>query len=170
MRTGFCRAFALVCATGVGVAFAEDVKKTYTSEDVVKFMIEERAKAEGRSVSCNGEDCAPKSFDMLITFDLNSANLKPESKENLRKVADALRNKAFEHNSFRIEGFTDARGPDAYNMKLSKDRARAVENFLAENNVESSRMTAEGFGAKSPRDPDPFSAGNRRVELKLKTR
>lgn len=174
MRTRVCLAFVLVSAVCAGMASAGDVKKSYTSDDVVKFMMAQKALVQGRSVCIGSEsECAasqPKTsgFDMVINFDINSANLRPESKRNLLQVAAALRSAALNRDSFRIEGFTDALGTEKYNIKLSEDRARAVEQFLADNDIKTSRMTAVGLGENSPRDKDPYSSKNRRVELKLK--
>lgn len=182
MRTTFSLAFALFCAASVGTAFAGDVKKPYTSDDIVNFMMAQKkmvadAKNSATRSVCIGSqsDCpstAPKTsgFDLVVNFDINSANLRPESKENLLKVAKALQNSALSTDSFRIEGFTDALGTPNYNQKLSERRAKSVERFLAENQISTKRMTAVGFGEKSLRDAaDPFSPENRRVELKLKT-
>lgn len=181
MRTTLSLAFALFCAASVGTAFAGDVKTSYTSDDVVKFMLaQKKLMADAKSSStrsvcigsegeCSGNEPKPAGFDMVVNFDINSANLRPESKENLLKIAKALQNSALSTDSFRIEGFTDALGTPNYNQRLSERRAASVKRFLAENKINSKRMTAIGFGEKSPRDTaDPYSPENRRVELKLK--
>jgi len=181
MRTTFSLAFALVCAASVGTAFAGDVK-TYTSDDVVNFMLAQKkvladARKSGATRSvCIGseEDCGAKTpkvagFDLVVNFDIDSANLRPESKVNLLKVAAAMKNAALASDGFRIEGFTDALGTPNYNQRLSERRAKSVEQFLAENHISVKRMQAVGFGEKQLRNSaDPFSAENRRVELKLK--
>lgn len=181
MRTTFSLAFALFCAASVGTAFAGDVKQPYTSDDVLKFMLSQkklmadakngatRSVCIGSEGDCSGNTPKPAGFDLVVNFDIDSANLRPESKENLLKVAKALENSALSSDSFRIEGFTDALGTPNYNQRLSERRAASVKRFLAENNISSKRMTAIGFGEKSARNSsDPFSPENRRVELKLK--
>lgn len=182
MRTTISLAFALVCAASVGTAFAGDVKKSYTSDDIVNFMLAQkklvadakksdatRSVCIGSEEECSGNKPKLSGFDMVINFDINSANLRPESKVNLLKVAAAMKNSALATDGFRIEGFTDALGTPNYNQRLSERRARSVEQFLAENNINTKRMEAIGFGEKSLRDAaDPYSPENRRVELKLK--
>jgi len=54
-------------------------------------------------------------------------------------------------------------------MKLSKERAAAVKNFLVTNGVAADRLTSEGFGDTQPADNNTTSKGrtnNRRVEVK----
>ena len=56
-------------------------------------------------------------------------------------------------------------------MKLSKDRAASVKNFLIEKGVDPSRLTSEGFGETKPVATNETEAGkakNRRVELEIK--
>ncbi len=65
---------------------------------------------------------------------------------------------------FKIEGYTDATGPESYNLTLSERRARSVVAFLATLGVDARSLQAKGFGKSNPRDADPFSPKNRRVE------
>ena len=69
-----------------------------------------------------------------------------------------------------IEGHTDATGPDAYNMKLSKARANAARSYLIEQGIESSRLEATGYGETKPIATNKTKEGraeNRRVEFKV---
>ena len=68
----------------------------------------------------------------------------------------------------RIEGHTDSRGNDRYNMKLSRKRAASVRRYLQGQGVDASRMVSEGFGETRPIASNRTRAGramNRRVEF-----
>ena len=108
-----------------------------------------------------------RGFDMLVTFELDSADLLPEAKRNLETVAAALNDDRLKVAKFKVEGHTDAFGTDEYNLRLSEERAKAVTDFLVQQNVERERILAVGLGKASPRTDDPYDPGNRRVELNL---
>lgn len=68
----------------------------------------------------------------------------------------------------RIEGHTDDQGSDAYNMKLSQQRAQAVVDWLVGKGVEVSRLEAKGYGESRPVADNGRPDGralNRRVEI-----
>jgi outer membrane protein OmpA-like peptidoglycan-associated protein len=70
---------------------------------------------------------------------------------------------------FGITGHTDNIGKSDFNLKLSKERAEAVKNYLISNGVASDRLTSDGFGDSQPIDDNKTSKGranNRRVEVK----
>lgn len=70
---------------------------------------------------------------------------------------------------FSIIGHTDTTGTSSFNMKLSKDRANAVKNYLVTNGVAADRLTSDGLGDTLPADDNKTSTGrtnNRRVEVK----
>jgi hypothetical protein len=74
------------------------------------------------------------------------------------------------HGAMDIEvaGHTDSMGSDAYNMKLSQQRAGAVRNFLISKGVAADRLTAKGYGESQPVADNATREGriqNRRVEL-----
>lgn len=102
-----------------------------------------------------------------IYFDFGSDKMKPESDIVLREIASAL-----DHNPawrLRVEGHTDNKGADAYNMELSQRRAAAVKKALMTRyHIDESRLTPQGFGATRPKESNDSVAGrarNRRVEL-----
>ena len=70
---------------------------------------------------------------------------------------------------FSIEGHTDSDGSDAFNQKLSEDRANAVRNAMIEKGVKADNLTAVGFGESKPIATNKTKAGkaqNRRTEVK----
>lgn len=143
----------------------------YTPDQVVDFLVKSADFGKARGI-CIGtaEECAPPpppGLDMLVTFELDSADLTPEAQSSLTIFADALKDERLQIASFVVEGHTDARGGEAYNADLSEARAATVVNFLAGLGVEEARLTAIGLGMTAPRTDDPLDAENRRVELRL---
>ncbi|MEM1055325.1 MAG: OmpA family protein [Bacteroidota bacterium] len=82
-----------------------------------------------------------------IRFDFGSDRLRPESTGILNEMADLLGSTT---GPVQIEGHTDSDGSDAFNQDLSERRARAVRQYLVRRGVESSRLTAVGFGESHP--------------------
>ncbi len=81
-------------------------------------------------------------------FGFDSAKLRmPQPK--LDQIADVL-NKHPEVTNVAINGYADRLGRDAYNQKLSQQRADAVKNYLVSKNVDGSRLAATGKGEADP--------------------
>ncbi|PSJ36831.1 hypothetical protein C7I55_24270 [Sphingomonas deserti] len=110
---------------------------------------------------------APRA-DLMIGFDLNSATITSDGMAKARIFAQSLLMPELRGKRFLIEGHTDSRGGIPLNMELSRRRAEAVANFLAQQGVERSRVEVRGFGPTNPlpgrKASDPR---NRRVEAKL---
>jgi len=103
-----------------------------------------------------------------VTFDLNSAEIKPDFKEMLDTLAEALME--YEQGSIKIEGHTDNTGTEAYNMSLSKKRAEAAEAYLVDKGIDEARIETEGLGQGDPRYSNETSEErmkNRRIEISL---
>jgi outer membrane protein OmpA-like peptidoglycan-associated protein len=106
-------------------------------------------------------------FDNL-NFAFGKADIKKESLPYLDKLADTL-NKA-KNWTLEIQGHTDDKGSDDFNMKLSQNRADSVRNYLITKGVLSDTITAKGFGESTPLVPNDSDANrekNRRVEFKI---
>ena len=104
-----------------------------------------------------------------IYFETDSAVLKAESRETLQQVLNVIQSKT--SLNLIIEGHTDSRGSDKYNLDLSQRRAQAVMDWLVENGIDSGRLYAKGYGESKPvadnNRPDG-RALNRRVEIAVK--
>lgn len=102
-----------------------------------------------------------------ILFDVNSANIKPQSYGTLKEMANVLKENP--DLKVMIVGHTDADGKDDANLDLSKRRAAAVKTMLAkEFSIDESRMETDGKGESEPIDKNDNPAGkanNRRVEF-----
>ena len=103
-----------------------------------------------------------------VLFDLNKASIRKESYETLNTVAETM--KEYPNTRFLIEGHTDSQGSDAYNLKLSDERAASVKEYLIEQGLPATRLSSEGFGESKPVATNATAAGrqqNRRVEISL---
>jgi outer membrane protein OmpA-like peptidoglycan-associated protein len=103
-----------------------------------------------------------------ILFATNKYVLLSKSFKGLDEVAQILNDDP--QLKISIEGHTDNVGKDAFNQKLSENRANAVKNYLVKKGVDASRITVTGFGETVPVADNKTAAGrkqNRRVEMKL---
>ena len=105
-----------------------------------------------------------------ILFDVDKATLKPVSKQELDRIGAILMQ--VPELAVEVGGHTDNTGTDAYNMKLSDARAKAVRDYLLDNfpQVNGDKLTAKGYGESKPvatNDTAEGKAKNRRVEFKI---
>ncbi len=101
-----------------------------------------------------------------VLFDTGSYTLKPGAREKLAKISGIVL--AHPGLTLQIEGHTDSVGSDEFNQQLSERRADSVRDFLAEQGVPGSSITARGFGKTQPVASNDTPEGrqrNRRVEL-----
>ncbi|MGX7667697.1 OmpA family protein [Flavobacterium pedocola] len=107
-------------------------------------------------------------YAKTILFNSGKSSFKKQTMPVLESIAAIL--KEYPTAKFSIEGHTDSDGKDATNLKLSKDRAAAVKNWLIANGIAADRLTSEGYGESKPIDSNKTAKGkanNRRVEVKL---
>lgn len=103
-----------------------------------------------------------------VHFEFNKARLMLDSKTVLGNVAKSLANEP--DISIIIAGHTDSVGSDAYNKKLSQERAQSVVDYLVTQGISRSRLRAVGYGESKPvadNNTDDGRERNRRVELQV---
>jgi outer membrane protein OmpA-like peptidoglycan-associated protein len=103
-----------------------------------------------------------------IKFDFDKADLKPENRELLSRVAGILLSSP--DFTVGVNGHTDDVGTTEYNQKLSERRAQAVRDYLVGAGLSPEIMTVTGWGKSNPRvqgASDAARAKNRRVELAI---
>jgi outer membrane protein OmpA-like peptidoglycan-associated protein len=101
-----------------------------------------------------------------VLFDTGKYSLKPGAREKLAKVAGILL--AYPGLNIEVGGYTDNVGGDVMNQTLSENRAGSVRDYLVQEGVATSSVSAKGFGNTLPVASNDNSAGrqqNRRVEL-----
>lgn len=109
-----------------------------------------------------------------VTFDFDKATLRADASGTLDRLAQLIQ--AGGDGQITIEGHTDAKGDDAYNKRLSEQRAAAVQAYLAGKGVNPARVRTIGLGELRPVAPNARADGaddeagrqrNRRVEVIL---
>ena len=106
-----------------------------------------------------------------VTFETDSATLRPQSREQLANIAAIL--KAYPTVRIKIGGYTDNSGDAVANVRLSQARAESVMNGLRDMGVTTSRLEAEGYGNQHPVADNATAEGrarNRRVALRVTER
>ena len=104
-----------------------------------------------------------------VSFDSGQATLKPEWKPILQRLAGVLQT-YFTGADVFVCGHTDSTGSEAFNNRLSNDRARSVAKVLEDEGIAKGRLKVQGFGKHYPLEGNDTSAGraaNRRTELVL---
>ncbi len=106
-------------------------------------------------------------LDGQVLFVTGKAELLPIARDRLNQVAKSLK-ELDDDKLVSIEGFTDSRGADDMNMKLSQDRANAVKDYLISQGVKAEKLRSVGRGEANPvasNETPEGRANNRRVEL-----
>lgn len=99
-----------------------------------------------------------------VLFDFDSYQLHPNSSNELHLLAEYMR--ASPETNIEITGHTDNVGNYEYNLKLSRQRANEIANWLIKNGIDKNRIKSKGVGDKYPIDLNlANSASNRRVEI-----
>ncbi|MBR1461827.1 MAG: OmpA family protein [Prevotella sp.] len=101
-----------------------------------------------------------------ILFETGKATLKPESMDEIQKVAEYMKKNPSVR--FEVQGHTDNQGSDAVNDPLSQQRAEAVVKALEGLGVDGFNLRAVGKGSHEPVADNKTDAGrakNRRVEF-----
>lgn len=104
-----------------------------------------------------------------VSFDVNSASIKPNFRGSLDKVASII--SEYDQTAVHVIGHTDSTGSGSYNQQLSQKRAVSVARYLSKTGVQRTRLRSSGRGENQPVADNGSSAGrsqNRRVEIFLK--
>jgi outer membrane protein OmpA-like peptidoglycan-associated protein len=109
-------------------------------------------------------------IDVEVHFGLGSAGLDAVAVSQLAALSPTLGNPEHRGAPLVVAGYTDARGGDEYNQRLSERRAAAVKRFLiARFKLREDAITTIGHGKTQPKNAaDPFASENRRVEIRDK--
>ena len=102
-----------------------------------------------------------------VFFEYNKAIIKSESFPILDAVAATMEGNP-DIQLIEVQGHTDERGNDAYNLDLSTKRAAAVKQYLADKGIDKDRLESQGYGETQPLDNrknESAYAKNRRVEF-----
>ena len=176
---------ALGTVVGAGVGYAIGGKKGaaigagsglivggLAGNQIGKYMDKQEAEmrqalAEVEAASIQREqDILAITLKSDFSFDFDSAILKPGAEDEIARVAAVLIK--YPQTNISIEGHTDSKGAEEYNMDLSRQRAAAVKTSFIGRGLPSSRLRTVGFGESKPVATNDTEAGrqqNRRVRI-----
>lgn len=101
-----------------------------------------------------------------VLFDAGRSELKASANRTVLKLVQFLQINP--RRTIRIEGYTDNRGESAENLELSRARAQAVADVLADLGIDAKRIEVKGYGEAYPLAENASAMGraqNRRVEI-----
>ena len=102
-----------------------------------------------------------------LQFETGKAEIRDRFQENLEEVVVILKNNP--ELEVEIRGYTDDRGPEGFNQRLSERRAAAVKNYFLKQGISEERLSYKGLGEADPvasNDTEQGKRKNRRVEIK----
>jgi outer membrane protein OmpA-like peptidoglycan-associated protein len=135
--------------------------------DKQEEKLRQQLQGSGVSVTRDGDNIV-LNMPSNITFDTDSYALKGQFQNTLDSVVLVLNE--YKSTMITVTGHTDSTGSEAYNQKLSQQRALSVANYLANKGVAQQRLAASGYGEAFPIAPNNTESGraqNRRVEVQL---
>jgi outer membrane protein OmpA-like peptidoglycan-associated protein len=110
-----------------------------------------------------------QSESQTVLFAFNKSNLDDKAKATLDSVASNVSGLKTGY-MLELQGFTDSRGTEQYNVGLSQRRAEAVQRYLVSKNVPLFRISIVGLGKDNPVADNKTEQGrtqNRRVEVRV---
>ncbi len=138
---------------------AEKIKREIPGAEVQRV-------GEGIIVTFNEKN--PDGSKMGVYFDFDKSALTSNSKLALGKLVKIFNE--YGETNVLVEGHTDDKGSDSYNLSLSERRAETVGNYLKNDGIASSRLTIKWYGESQPKvenTGDANRAENRRVEFAI---
>ena len=159
------------------VAIAKEKAKLEQAEQVIETAAVERTEtlleAKTRELEQLKQELAGRETErgLILTlgdifFDTGQAQLKPGALLSIQRLAAYLQSNP--ERRIAVEGFTDSRGSEAYNLNLSRARAEAVRTALISAGVEPNRIQTSAYGEAFPVADNSTASGrqlNRRVEI-----
>ena len=172
----------LACCTLVPVVSFAQAERVLKPEEINERALVDLLSPEAtvapaarktRSISVTRDESSlpaakPAAASLLINFETNSASLTPKGKQSLDVVGRALNSEKLTAYKFAIEGHSDPRGGEDYNLRLSQARAESVVGYLEQSHqIEPARLKPVGKGPTQLLNPArPEAPENRRVTIK----
>ena len=177
-------ALGAVVGAGVGYAIGGDLQGAaigagagavaggLAGNQIGKYMDQQEAEMQQALAAVEAASIQREQDILAITlksdfsFDFDSAVIKPGAEDEIARIAAVLIK--YPQTNISIEGHTDSKGAEEYNMELSKSRAEAVKASLIGRGLTSSRLQTIGFGESKPVATNDTEAGrqqNRRVRI-----
>lgn len=131
-------------------------KPCYTLDEIMQLLSDNQS-ISGKTI------CA---IDQ-ISFEFGESTISPDSYEYLDKVVELMKQSDIH---IEIKGHTDNVGKEEFNLNLSKQRAKAVYDYLVKNGVDASKLSYSYYGMSKPITTNDTEEGrriNRRVEFEI---
>ncbi|MCX7034197.1 MAG: OmpA family protein [Arenimonas sp.] len=159
----------LVVTSGSKPGYTGDSEASDLEDAQTVDLVLELAPLGKDSASLAGQLAREGEADLYgIYFDTAKATLRPESEATLQQVLGVLN--ADPKLRLVVAGHTDSEGENAYNQRLSEQRAAAVMQWLTGKGIDAARLSSEGLGESRPVADNGSEAGralNRRVQLRV---
>ena len=163
----------LVGAHALSLSAQETGGRKPNSEQIVERLAAPAAQGKTRGwrgvtvENSEAQAASAPSIDLEVNFEYASAQLSPDARIVLDNLGQALNHASLQSARIQLVGHTDAKGGDAYNLTLSRQRAQSVANYLSnQHGITTKRLTVEGMGRSQLAVADePYSALNRRVQV-----
>lgn len=149
-----------------GAAGAAIGKKMDNQEREYREALRQEQLAKEIEVERVRNDVLKLTLSSEVSFDVDSATIRPAFCSSLDKVANIM--VKYPDTRITVVGHTDSTGSESYNQQLSERRARSVVTYLTNKGIEGYRLTPMGRGETEPRADNRTAAGreaNRRVEI-----
>ncbi len=146
---------------------AEVAKKAEEARVEAERLVEEKLAKE--KAEKEAESTLMNAFSLTkVAFQTGSTRLTSASKKRLDSAINTI--KKYEGYAYKINGHTDSRGKESFNLSLSTKRAEAVKAYLVSKGIDTSILSAQGFGSSQPISSNDSKKGreeNRRVVFEI---
>ena len=105
-----------------------------------------------------------------LFFDYGSSTLITEAQDKIRYIGNTVNQDFSQNRAILIEGHTDSKGNDEYNLELSKQRALSVADELVFSQVSADRIQTQWYGETAPIAPNSNDDGSDNPEGRAKNR
>jgi len=140
----------------------------YKMDQQIKELKEQTAGSGVDVTEVDNGDAILVNLPDSVTFDVGSYTIQPAFRDTLNAVAENLTQ--YPNSLVDVYGHTDSTGSNAFNQRLSEQRAETVSNYMVSRGVANARIRWQGFGETMPvadNDTEYGRAQNRRVEIKI---
>ena len=164
---------AAVLALAAALVLSPGCKKKSAEEDDLSGGAGDSEFSDGSSSDADSEGLGaePQRVRELgsIYFDYDSSAIRGDARTTLKANGQAIASHS-EWKTITLEGHTDERGTEEYNLALGEQRANAAKQYLVDLGAPASRMITVSFGEGSPAVQGHDESAwrwNRRVEFKV---
>lgn len=105
-----------------------------------------------------------------VFFEFGKFDLTPAAEEKISVIATVINDPRALNRNIAVEGHTDSVGNESYNLNLSTQRAKTVEQALAKGEIVPERISTSGYGEKYPVAPNTNVDGSDNPEGRAKNR